>query len=260
MQVRQVRDGTEQDLTAAYVVACDGHDSALRRMLGVPISRKQYPVSFVMGDFPDATTWQSEAHLFFSPRGSIESFPLPHNQRRWIALTDCPNPDTEVLVAQVRTITGCKLEGSAELWHSSFTPERILARSFFRDRVVLCGDAAHVMSPIGGQGMNTGFADAWNLASVLRKLHQAHEPHAPMFAGYESNRRHAFRIAANRAARGMWLGTRTGQLPSAMRAFILRHALSSSPFSRYLATYFSMLSIPNGEAVIPFPFALDADP
>jgi len=245
VQMRDVRDGTGKDLTASYVVACDGHDSPMRRILGVPTSWKQYPVSFVMGDFPDTTTWQSQAHLFFTPRGSVESFPLPHQQRRWIALTDSPNPDANVLAAQVRTITGCRLEVSAELWHSPFTPERLLAKTFFKDRVVFCGDAAHVMSPIGGQGMNTGFADAWQLAEILGQLHRTHEAHAPLFARHESDRRHAFRIAANRAARSMWLGTRTGRIPSAMRAFIIRRALSSLSFTRYLATYFSMLNIPS---------------
>jgi len=260
VQVRDVRDGTGKDWTAAYVVACDGHASPMRKILGVPTSGKQYPVSFVMGDFPDTTLWQSQAHLFFTPNGSVESFPLPHEQRRWIALTDRPNPDTNILAAQVRAITGCQLEVSAELWHSSFTPERLLAQAFFKDRVVLCGDAAHVMSPIGGQGMNTGFADAWQLAGLLRHLYKTQEAHAPLFARYECDRRHAFRIAANRAARSMWLGTRTGKIASAMRAFIIRHALSSSPLSRYLATYFSMLSIPIGQDQNPCPSTLDANP
>lgn len=260
VQVRQVQDGTIKDWTAGYGVACDGHDSPVRRMLGVPTSRKQYPVSFVMGDFPDTTPWQSEAHLFFSPRGSIESFPLPQGQRRWVALTEHPKPDVNVLVAQVRAITGCQLEPSAELGHSAFTPERRLAQTFFKGRVVLCGDAAHVMSPIGGQGMNTGFADAWHLATLLRHLDRTREAPAPLFAAYERDRRHAFRIAANRAARGMWLGTRTGRIPSALRAFLIRHALSFRPFSRYLARYFSMLSIPNGHGKPSYPINLDATP
>ncbi len=54
---------------------------------------KQYPVSFVMGDFPDTTTWQDEAHLFFTPSGSVESFPLPGEQRRWVALADSRKRD-----------------------------------------------------------------------------------------------------------------------------------------------------------------------
>lgn len=251
VQVRDVRDGACKELTAAYVVACDGHNSALRRILGVPTTGKQYPVSFVMGDFPDTTTWPNAAHLFFTPNGSVESFPLPREQRRWVALADGPQRDTDALVRRVRAISGFRLEAAAELWHNSFTPERRLARTFFQERVVLCGDAAHVMSPIGGQGMNIGFADAWHLAAVLRRLCQTHEPHAPLFARYETDRRRAYRIAANRAGRGMWLGTRTGRISSAVRAGIIRHALLRFPLSLHLPQYFAMLTIPN--RYDPFP-------
>ncbi len=260
VQARNVRDGSDKEWTATYVVACDGHNSTLRQVLGVPTTGKQYAVSFVMGDFPETTTWPNAAHLFFTPSGSVESFPLPHAQRRWVALADCSMPDTDALIRRVRAITGLQLEPGAELWHSSFTPERRVARTFFQGRVVFCGDAAHVMSPIGGQGMNTGFADAWHLAAVMRRLFQTHEPHAPLFIRYETERRHAYGIAANRAERGMWLGTRTGRIPSALRACLMRNVLLRSPFSRHLPKYFAMLTIPHGRESIPHPAALDVNP
>jgi 2-polyprenyl-6-methoxyphenol hydroxylase-like FAD-dependent oxidoreductase len=260
VQVRDVRDGTCKEWTAAYVVACDGRNSSLRRALGVPMTEKHYPVSFVMGDFPDTTPWQNEAHLFFTPNGSVESFPLPRERRRWVALADGQKWDTEALVQRVRSITGIGLNPGAELWHSSFTPERRVARTFFRERVALCGDAAHVMSPIGGQGMNVGFADAWHLAAVMRHVLQTREPHAPLFARYQADRRRASRVAANRAACGMWLGTRTGRIPSAVRSCVIRHALLRFPLSRHLSRHFAMLTLPRESDPIPLPSTRDALP
>ncbi|HAK96812.1 MAG TPA: hypothetical protein DCM87_17930 [Planctomycetes bacterium] len=251
LQVRDVRDDTRTELTAPFVAACDGCHSTLRRLLGGVHDGKRYRVSFVMGDFPDTTAWAHDAHLFFTPRGSVESFPLPGHRRRWIALADGPAADTPALVERVRTISGVELDAGAELWHSSFTPERRLARTFSSGRVVLCGDAAHVMSPIGGQGMNTGFGDAWQLAAIMRRLSASHEHHAPLFARYETDRRRAFRIAANRAARGMWLGTRKGRIGSTVRAFVIRRVLLRPPFVLRLPPYFAMLTIPRGRDPLP---------
>ena len=77
---------------------------------------------------------------------------------------------------------------------------------------MLAGDAAHVMSPIGGQGMNTGFADAEHLSDVLARILRRGVPPERLLPAYTQFRRRAFRTAAARAASGMWLGTRTGRI------------------------------------------------
>ena len=244
VQMGRSIDGGGREVTAPYVVACDGDKSGIRDLLGIARVGGEYAVSFIMGDFPDTTTWAREAHLYFTPTGSVESFPLPGGRRRWVALADSEQRDTETLVHRIHAMTGMRLEAASEYWHSSFTPERRLAQSFFRGRVVLCGDAAHVMSPIGGQGMNTGFADVWMLAAILKRLLQTREAHEPLFANYESARRRAFNLAADRASRGMWFGTRTGRLLSAIRARIIRHVLLGRCMARYLPRYFTMLTLP----------------
>ena len=249
LQVLSAADGACTEVTASYVVACDGDKSRMRDLLGIARAGSDYPVSFVMGDFPDTTTWSCEAHLFFTPQGSVESFPLPGRRRRWVALADSPERDTETLVRRIHAMAGIRLDAASELWHSSFTPERRLAQRFFLGRVVLCGDAAHVMSPIGGQGMNTGFGDVWMMASILKRLLQTHEAYEPLFARYETERRLAFRIAADRAACGMWLGTRLGHLRSALRSMVIRRVLLQRPVVRYLPPYFTMRTIPGNDAI-----------
>ncbi|MCA1808714.1 MAG: FAD-dependent monooxygenase, partial [Lentisphaerae bacterium] len=200
VQTRDMLTGRVSEHGARYVIGCDGHDSDLRRFLNIKISSKSYASEFVMGDFPDTTDWANAAHLFFTPTGSIESFPLPGKERRWVALAPHGARDTGALVRQVKNITGRQLPAHEEKWHSWFIPRRQLADRFYLGRAILCGDAAHVMSPIGGQGMNTGFADARHLAGILCQALRSGTDVAPLLAGYDYTRRRAFRIAANRAA------------------------------------------------------------
>jgi demethylmenaquinone methyltransferase/2-methoxy-6-polyprenyl-1,4-benzoquinol methylase len=205
----------------------------VRELAGIACARKQYRPRFAMGDFADQTGWGDVAHLFFTTRGSVESFPLPGGQRRWIT------PATIDLVGRVREITGVDLSASRQFSQSEFQPERLLCDRYSTGRVILCGDAAHVMSPIGGQGMNTGFADAEFLATTLRDGTNG-------LRDYDRQRHRAFRIAARRAARGMWLGTRTSRVASALRSWFLRAVLLRPPVVHRLPAYFAMLTIPRG--------------
>ena len=259
LQVATAGEGAAQEIHAAFVVACDGAKSRLRELLGIARAGRRYGVSFVMGDFPDPTNWAQEAHLFFTPQGSVESFPLPGNRRRWVALACGSRCDPAALVQRVQAIAGVRLSPDTELWHSSFTPERQLAQRYCCGRVALCGDAAHVMSPIGGQGMNTGFADAWMLAEILPRLLQTREEPAPLLARYDAARRRAFNVAANRAARGMWLGTRTGRVCSAIRSVLIGRLLLRPPMVRSLPRYFAMLNIPGNEAIRTAPAAAGSE-
>ncbi|MCG3147823.1 MAG: 3-(3-hydroxy-phenyl)propionate/3-hydroxycinnamic acid hydroxylase [Verrucomicrobiae bacterium] len=228
----------DRRISSRYVVGCDGHRSRIRELAGIPVQVKTYRPRFLMADFADESGLGAEAHLFFTARGSVESFPLPGGRRRWIAMiTDRVVADADrYLVEQVRRLTGYDLRGAAQYSQSAFQPQRLLARRFYRGRVVLCGDAAHVMSPIGGQGMNTGFADAELLANVLTG--------SADFRLYETARRRAFLVAAGRAARGMWLGTRRGAVLSELRARFIRDYLFRGEVRDRVAAYFAMLTIP----------------
>jgi 2-polyprenyl-6-methoxyphenol hydroxylase-like FAD-dependent oxidoreductase len=226
-------------VTSRYVVGCDGHRSRVRELAGITTQSKSYRPRFLMADFADESGLGDEAHLFFTARGSVESFPLPNGRRRWIVMVtdrEVAAPD-RYLIEQVRRLTGYELANSPRYFQSAFQPRRLLARRFYRGRVVLCGDAAHVMSPIGGQGMNTGFADAELLAATLTSPR-------PEFEVYEAARRRAFAVAAGRAARGMWLGTRRGAVLSELRARLIRDYLFRGEVRDRVAEYFAMLTLP----------------
>lgn len=242
------RDGTAdvEQITASFLIGCDGHRSLVRRLTGIELcDEKNYQASFLMADFADATDLGNEAHLFFSRHGSIESFPLPDGRRRWILQADrlLDPSDTAPMVKDVQRQTGYDLKDSPCFFASVFSVRRFVCQRYYRNRVALCGDAAHVMSPIGGQGMNTGFADAELLTDALVKHFRDGEDYRALFVDYDRFRRAAFKVAATRAERGMWFGTRRGWLASALRYLFVKSLLSPL-FNKSLPAYFAMLTIP----------------
>ncbi len=238
--------GPSFSLNARYVVACDGSRSRLRQELAVATTGRTYPCHFVMGDFVDRSNLGDAAHLFFLANGSVESFPLPDGQRRWIVQTEefqerAPQGLISDLVAQR---TGIHLPVADQLHQSSFTPRRLNCARYDQGRILLCGDAAHVMSPIGGQGMNTGFADAEFLANALGQILQRGQPAAPLFGAYNRYRQRAAKTAIFRAGWGMWLGTWRGRFLSSLRDILMRHLLFRGPIGNHLGAFYAMLTIP----------------
>ena len=241
------RAGDKDQLqTTRILVGCDGHRSDVRTSAAIPcIETKTYPQSFIMADFYDRTDFGSKAHLYFNRAGALESFPLPENLRRWILQLDQGQNRTDVdtLIDGIRRRSGLDLAPADGGELNSFSVHRFVCSRYFAGKIALCGDAAHVMSPIGGQGMNTGIADAEFLADVLiRHLRQSQDL-ATLLRHYDHVRRKAFTVAANRAARGMWLGTRRGRTASFLRGLGIRILLGSGLHKR-LPPYFSMQTIP----------------
>ncbi len=238
--------GRTGQVKARYVVACDGSRSALRESLQIKTTSHTYGVHFLMGDFIDRTSFKYEAHLFFTALGAVETFPLPCGLRRWIVQTreHIGSPTPGLLTQLVQERARVTLDPEDQLNESAFTPRRLNCDRYHHGRVILCGDAAHVMSPIGGQGMNTGFADAEFLADALSAIMLGKARPEPLLAAYHRYRHKAAQTATDRAAMGMWLGTWTGRQRSRLRDFIIRHLLCRGPVRHHLGPLYAMLTIP----------------
>ena len=235
------------EVRAKYVIACDGSRSAAREWIGARFEAGEYDAHFVMGDFTDRTASGDEAHLWFTADGAVESFPLPGGMRRWIVQTPAAMPDTAAgyISAVVRLRTGISLPADDRANQSAFSPRRLNCARYDFGRVILCGDAAHVMSPIGGQGMNTGFADAEFLAEILPAIILRSTDAGPLLAAYTRCRRVAADAAISRAAMSMKLGTWTGVARSRVRDLFIR-LMCSRVGVRYVAPHYAMLTIPCG--------------
>ncbi len=244
LKLTELSSGRVEEIRTGYLVACDGQRSRIREQLKMAVSGKTYSPFFMMGDFEDTSALRSDAHLFFGPEGSVESFPLPDAKRRWIIQTDgACEPSAEHLVTTVRERCGIALHAQACDFTSGFRPHYQLVDSYSAGRVSFCGDAAHVMSPIGGQGMNTGFADAVHLAAALRESIDSPELYPALMATYDRARRRAFSIAARRAACAMTVGAARGGVASRIRRLLVCGILLRPSTRRWLADTFSMLTI-----------------
>jgi 2-polyprenyl-6-methoxyphenol hydroxylase-like FAD-dependent oxidoreductase len=159
-------------LRSRYVVGADGMHSTVRESAGIEFVGASYQHSFSMADVRlKRGGVADEVMLFFSPAGLVVLAPLPGGQHRLVLTTDSAPayPDKAYLqkMLDARGPQRERLVIGEIVWGTRFRVHHRIAESYRVGRVLLAGDAAHVHSPAGGQGMNTGMQDAIVLADAL---------------------------------------------------------------------------------------------
>ena len=233
-------NGLEIVGSARYVVIADGARGQLRDAIGIASRPLGGGDTYLMADYPDTGEHGTEAVLFFEKGGVVESFPLPNGRRRWVALTPTLMPDASLadLTALVLSRTGVVLPTSDAV-PSSFSVRQRLASSMVQGRVLLAGDAAHEISPIGGQGMNLGWLDVVALAPALtHALAQPIEARVTL-AGYDRRRRRSARLAARQAGFNMAMGRPARGVRLRLRNSVVR-VLATPPLNSLLTRAFTM--------------------
>jgi 2-polyprenyl-6-methoxyphenol hydroxylase-like FAD-dependent oxidoreductase len=162
----------EHAIHARYVIGCDGMHSTVREQAGIAFDGASYQEGFVLADVHmDWPLSREEVSLFFSPAGLVVVAPLPKDRTRIVATVD--GASAAPSAAEVQHLLeerGPRLHRARVrevVWSSRFHIHHRVARSPRSGNVFLVGDAAHVHSPAGGQGMNTGIQDGISLARAL---------------------------------------------------------------------------------------------
>lgn len=247
IQLSVTQDGTNRKITAQYIVGADGKNSRVRQEAAISFEEKTYDDSYIMGDFSDNTEWGSSAAIFLCGNGLIESFPLSRSMRRWVVKTEryMPEVHREDLERLVGQRIDHQLQHTENTMLNSFGVQKGLAETMTKGRIILAGDAAHIVSPIGGQGMNLGWLDASDLANCFEQIFNESTKPEKILKKYSKRRLKIARKAIRRAEFNMVLGRKTGSLP--LQKSILWLMLKT-PISSLMARVFTM----RGLQFLPF--------
>jgi 2-polyprenyl-6-methoxyphenol hydroxylase-like FAD-dependent oxidoreductase len=162
-------------IRAAYVVGADGMHSTVREQAGIGFHGDKYEQSFVLADVHlTGEAPNDEVVLFWAAAGLTVIAPLPNGAFRVVApVDDAPEVPSADFVQQILDDRGYgvgQMTVSDVVWGSRFRIHHRVADTYRSGRILLAGDAAHVHSPAGGQGMNLGIQDAVALAEALTQV------------------------------------------------------------------------------------------
>jgi 2-polyprenyl-6-methoxyphenol hydroxylase-like FAD-dependent oxidoreductase len=173
-------DGREEPVRVSYLVGCDGAHSIVRKGAGIPFEGGAYPQQFALGDVEaDGALVPDAINAFALGRGVAMFFPLGQPTTWRVMAMEGNNPRPSIVdtgediathslsLAELQAMVDDPTRGTVRLrdpaWLTRFRLHHRQAVQYQKGRIFLAGDAAHIHSPVGAQGMNTGIQDAWNL-------------------------------------------------------------------------------------------------
>jgi 2-polyprenyl-6-methoxyphenol hydroxylase-like FAD-dependent oxidoreductase len=220
-------DGMTRKVTAAWVAGCDGAHSAVRELSAIIFPGAPYEHVFFVADtettgnmVPDEVNvylWRQGFHLFFPMRGKdhwriVGILPASLQGRDDVKF--------EAVIPSLRGEAGAGLSFRTCTWFSTYRIHHRSAARFRDRRCFLLGDAAHIHSPVGAQGMNTGLQDAYNLGWKLALVVEG-RAHAALLDSYEDERIPVARRLLNTTDRAFRLIVSDSRLAGLLRTQVL---------------------------------------
>ena len=251
-------EGRRQTVLARYLVGCDGAHSTVREQAGISFTGGRYPQTFLLADTDAEGLAPEAAHVWFGPDGPLFFFPLVR-PAAWRMLTPRPERgpdehpgrprpsaagpvdagpvDPEELQAVVDAATGGGVRLAQPEWSTAFLIHHRQAATYMAGPVFLAGDAAHIHSPAGAQGMNTGIQDAVNLGWKLALVCLGRAPER-LLDSYDRERRPVGAFVLRFTDRAFTAATATSAAARLIRAHLAPRALALAghlPRARALA-------------------------
>ena len=264
-EVQNIVTGEIETIRTKYLIGCDGAHSFVRKKLGLTFIGTRFPDVFSLADIH--INWQfphNEIVAFLDPRGICAAFPLKEENRYRLlfqlkrlrgVLKDLSEeqhgilppdaaavPTLEEIQKLLHTYAGPGADAYNPVWLGNFHINSRLTSRYRVGNVFLAGDAGHVHSPIGGQGMNTGILDAFNLAWKLALVVEGRAKEE-LLDTYESER-HRFAGKLLKGTRRLTtLATLENRILIRMRNFVVQHVMHSRPRQRKVARALSQTGL-----------------
>jgi 2-polyprenyl-6-methoxyphenol hydroxylase-like FAD-dependent oxidoreductase len=244
-------DGTSETIDSDWLVGCDGAHSTVRHQRGMAFPGDTLDTEWVLADVhvTGLTTPESELALYWHEDGMLAFFPIGPGRYRIIA--DLGPPRTEHLqdptLAEIQALVERRGPAGIALtdpvWLSAFRINERKVEHYRDDKIFLAGDAAHIHSPAGGQGMNTGMQDAFNLAWKLALVGSGQAGPERLLASYSAERSPIGAQVVANTARLTTLATLRGHTVQAARNFIAGLVFGLAPVRRAMASAVTEISI-----------------
>jgi 2-polyprenyl-6-methoxyphenol hydroxylase-like FAD-dependent oxidoreductase len=255
-----LHNGSREEMAeASWLVGCDGAHSTVRHGLGMEFQGDRLLSDWILADIHlRGVSGQPAIKIYWHADGGLVLFPMGGSRYRVIADVgessgsigegSRPTPTLEE-IQQVLDVRGPGGIGVADpVWLASFTINERKVSEYCSGRVFLAGDAAHIHSPAGGQGMNTGMQDAFNLAWKLALVSRGISPSEPVLSSYSVERSAIARKVLEVTGRATTLLVMKGNVKQTIRNHVASLVLGLAPVTHTMANTLTEIAVGYAES------------
>ncbi|HVV68172.1 MAG TPA: FAD-dependent monooxygenase [Gammaproteobacteria bacterium] len=251
--VKNNRTGEDETIVCRYIVGCDGAHSTVRSLLEIPFVGASYLQNFILADVE--VNWKlpiESFSVFLAKEGNLLCIPLKHNLRRIMitgmggdSLDDKP-PTLQEIEHFMNKVAATPVKLDNPVWITRFHLHHRAVYKCRLNRAFLAGDAAHIHTPVGAQGMNTGLQDASNLAWKIALVLKYHTP-TTLLKSYQAERHPVGQVLVHTTDRIFGWITSKNSIITTFRQYlipiVMRLVLKSKQVRRFMFNFISELSI-----------------